>query len=103
MLLTITYTRMKNKYETKPFLIKTSRSFISKSVLYDDGFDEFGFEFDPSHFDEIEEPPPVHILYPRPSYNKACSKLSRNYNQVINSSLIASILFLYFSINQLFL
>ena len=47
---------------------------MSSSLLYgDDELDEFDLHFDPSHFDEIEEPPPVHILYPRPTYNKACS------------------------------
>ena len=69
----------------------------------EEDFDDFDLRFDPNHFDDVEEPPPVHIIYPRPSFNKACSKLSRNYNQVINSTLIASTLFLYFSINHLFL
>lgn len=87
-------------------LLKFSHSsWIPSSMMgYDeDDFDDFDLRFDPNRFDDIEEPPPVHILYPRPSYNKACSKLSRNYNQVINSTLIATTLFLYFSINHLFL
>lgn len=28
---------------------------------------DFGRPFDPNDFDELEEPPPVHIIYPRPS------------------------------------
>lgn len=27
----------------------------------------FGRPFNPNDFDELEEPPPVHIIYPRPS------------------------------------
>lgn len=47
---------------------------MSSSLLYgDDELDEFDLHFDPSHFDDIEEPPPVHILYPRPTYSRACS------------------------------
>lgn len=85
-------------------LLKQSHSsWIPSSLLYDDDDDDFDLRFDPNRFDVVEEPPPVHILYPRPSYNKACSKLSRNYNQVINSTLIATSLFIYFSICHLFL
>lgn len=68
----------------------------------DEDFEDFDLRFDPNRFDEIEEPPPVHIIYPRPSYNKACSKLSRNYNQLINMALIAISLITYYSINHLF-
>lgn len=28
---------------------------------------DFGTQFDPMLFDEIDQPPPVHILYPRPT------------------------------------
>lgn len=53
----------------------TSRFWIPSSLIYADIESEvesdFGGRFDPSLFDEIEEPPPVHILYPRPAYNHA--------------------------------
>lgn len=35
-------------------------------LLYDEN-DEFISPFDLSHFDEVDEPPEVHILYPRPA------------------------------------
>lgn len=60
-------------------------------------------DYTPHEFDPFESPPPVHIIYPRPSYNKACSKLSRNYNQVINASLIATSLIVYFSLSHIIL
>lgn len=60
-------------------------------------------EINSMEFDPVESPPPVHIIYPRPSYNKACSKLSRNYNQVINASLVATSLIIYYSISQMIL
>lgn len=35
--------------------------------MYSELENEFGRPFDDGDFDAIEEPPPVHILYPRPS------------------------------------
>lgn len=47
-----------------------SHYWIPSSLIYADLDSEmdsdFGNRFDPSLFDEIEEPPPVHIIYPRP-------------------------------------
>lgn len=37
------------------------------------------FNFD--HFDEIQEPPPVHIIYPRPPFN--CANNFRNLNNLL--------------------
>lgn len=37
--------------------------------MYTDGDIYFGTELDPNMFDELEEPPPVHIIYPRPPHN----------------------------------
>lgn len=45
-------------------------------MVYSDIEFDFDSEYNPNNFDEIEEPPPVHIIYPRPSYNNAFS-LSR--------------------------
>lgn len=90
-------------FGTKITNIQSHSTWIPSSLLYDDEINDFDLRFDPARFDEIEEPPPVHILYPRPSYNKACSKLSRNFDKVINSSLVALSLLLYLSINHLFL
>lgn len=53
-----------------------SRFWIPSSLIYtdidpDDQDTDFGGRFDPSLFDEIEEPPPVHIIYPRPAFNRS--------------------------------
>lgn len=46
----------------------SSPFWIPSSLVYTDSdSNEFG-RFDPNLFDELEEPPPVHILYPRPAY-----------------------------------
>lgn len=37
------------------------------SLIYPDKDPISGRPFDPNDFDELEEPPPVHIIYPRPS------------------------------------
>lgn len=69
---------------------------MSSSLLYgDDELDEFDLHFDPSHFDEIEEPPPVHILYPRPTYNRACSI------RLLSNHLVKSYFFSHFYHSQL--
>lgn len=39
-------------------------------MLYPE-FDEGDEIFGPFEFDKVEEPPPVHIIYPRPYNNKA--------------------------------
>lgn len=49
--------------------LHTSPKWVIPALLYpdfpDDGDDLFG----PLEFDKVEEPPPVHIIYPRP-YNQ---------------------------------
>lgn len=50
-----------------------SAFWIPSSLVYTDGDEEFGSQFDPKLFDDMDEPPPVHILYPRPGYKNACS------------------------------
>lgn len=40
---------------------------IRSSLVYTDFDSDFGGPFDPDSFDEIEQPPPVHIIYPRPA------------------------------------
>jgi hypothetical protein len=56
--------------------------------MYDDELDDFGMRFDPSHFDEIGEPPPVHILYPHPAINNACSVISRKITHSCSEFLV---------------
>lgn len=46
---------------------KISNFWFPSSLIYPENEIEFGRPFDPNDFDEIEEPPPVHIIYPRPS------------------------------------
>lgn len=46
---------------------------IPSSLVYPDSDNNFGTQFDPNLFDELEEPPPVHILYPRPSSTSTSS------------------------------
>lgn len=55
---------------------KKSPFWIPSSLVYtdDDDDDDFGSQFDPKLFDDMDEPPPVHIMYPRPGFkNDACS------------------------------
>lgn len=44
-----------------------SSLWFPSSLIYPDKENNFGEPFDPNDFDELEEPPPVHIIYPRPS------------------------------------
>lgn len=57
-----------------------SRFWIPSSFIYadldSDQDTDFGNRFDPNLFDEIEEPPPVHILYPRPAFNRSKNLIS---------------------------
>ena len=43
-----------------------SRFWFQSSLIYPE-LERNGRPFDPNDFDEFEEPPPVHIIYPRPS------------------------------------
>lgn len=52
------------------FINKISKFWIPSSLVYTDGDIYFGTEIDPNIFDELEEPPPVHIIYPRPTHNQ---------------------------------
>lgn len=47
---------------------KHSPPWLSSSLVhaYDNSY---GNKFDPGLFDKLEEPPPVHIIYPRPNPN----------------------------------
>lgn len=40
---------------------------FESSLRYPDIENGFGRPFNPNDFDEVEEPPPVHIMYPRPT------------------------------------
>lgn len=74
------------------FLFVSQFKWKPSFILYDDDYETIGSQF--GGFDEIGEPPPVHIIYPRPSFNQACNLqlfLSSNFNQTLNSFLIASI------------
>lgn len=53
---------------------------MPSSLVYTDldGDFSFGLPFDPNAFDEIDEPPPVHIIYPRPSKIPSSTSLSNN-------------------------
>lgn len=51
------------------FTNNKSPKWISPSLMYPE-FDEGDEIFGPFEFDKVEEPPPVHIIYPRP-YNRA--------------------------------
>lgn len=61
-----------NKYHDK------SPSWIPSSLLYGDLDMDLDERFNVDHFDEIQEPPPVHIIYPRPPFN--CANNFRNLN-----------------------
>lgn len=61
-------------------LIGISRFWIPSSLTYadidpEDQDSDFGSRFDPSLFDEVEEPPPVHIIYPRPAFNRSINSI----------------------------
>lgn len=54
-----------------------SAFWIPSSLVYTDGVEDFGSVFDPSQFDDMDEPPPVHILYPRPGYKSVAAGFVR--------------------------
>lgn len=43
-------------------------SWSPSSLVYQEFDSDFGNRFDPTAFDEVDQPPPVHILYPRPTF-----------------------------------
>lgn len=51
---------------------KNSPPWLSSSLVYEYE-NSFGNKFDPRLFDKVGEPPPVHILYPRPNPNASQS------------------------------
>lgn len=55
-----------------------SAFWIPSSLVYTDGVEDFGSVFDPSQFDDMDEPPPVHILYPRPGYKSVAADFVRH-------------------------
>lgn len=65
---------------------------IRSSLVYTDFDSDFGGPFDPDSFDEIEQPPPVHIIYPRPA---SCSP---HHSIVLNEKVSASFYFILFAI-----
>uniref|UniRef100_A0A182FR49 Basement membrane-specific heparan sulfate proteoglycan core protein n=1 Tax=Anopheles albimanus TaxID=7167 RepID=A0A182FR49_ANOAL len=57
-------------------------SWIPSSLLYTD-FDEFDNDaLGPYEFDKIEEPPPVHIIYPRPYGNNGAGRAGPSWRVV---------------------
>lgn len=64
---------------------------LPSSLVYND-LDLEKFDFD--NFDEIQEPPPVHIIYPRPSFNN--NKTSKMFSHKISClvQLMVSLVFL---------
>lgn len=48
---------------------KHSPPWLSSSLVYEYE-NSYGTKFDPRLFDTVDQPPPVHIIYPRPSPNK---------------------------------
>lgn len=53
-------------YFTKTLL----RSYDSPSSLVYHRYDANDVRYDPNFFDEFDQPPPVHIIYPRPNFNQ---------------------------------
>lgn len=76
-----------------------SHFWIPSSLIYADLDSEmdsdFGNRFDPSLFDDIEEPPPVHILYPRPPSAESIG-ISINNHRLNALSFITIFLFICF-------
>lgn len=59
---------------------------MPSSLVYTglDGEFNSGLPFDPKSFDEVDEPPPVHIIYPRPSLIPSSTSLLTN-DSIISS------------------
>lgn len=53
---------------------KHSPPWLSSSLVFEYE-NSYGTKFDPRLFDNVEQPPPVHIIYPRPIPNAAPSSL----------------------------
>lgn len=88
-----------------------SKSWLPSSLI-NPNYPDYEQKYDPENFDEIEEPPPVHIFHPKPINAKAVSShlelgcqffcynfCSRNYfknfkiySQLINPLLLGSLL-----------
>lgn len=65
--------------------IHTYSMWNASSLVYQ----EFGESSDLSFFDELDQPPPVHILYPRPKLSEFST--SPAYRSVVSLSLGLSI------------
>lgn len=64
----------------------THSPFRNPSLLV---YTDYDFGFDPRLFDELEEPPPVHILYPRPPYNLSSGTNFHSFSVLLTAVLVA--------------
>lgn len=60
------------------------------SMEYDDwessnSFKHHGSKFNLNDFDEIEEPPPVHIIYPRPAFTSVSNLIPFSRYLLLNA------------------
>lgn len=71
-----------------------SNYWLPSSLVYSDLDNEFDHHaFDDGDFDAIEEPPPVHIIYPRPSSQPILQSLNLKNVICFQTILLASNLF----------
>lgn len=69
-----------------------SQKWMTPFLLYDEDDNGLSLPFDLSHFDEIDQPPEVHILYPRPTSSSShFFNLVQHKNHLINFLLITMI------------